>query len=230
MLRTDVEPGNDRSVSQTYLTPSAKTVTLYPQTAEGACSPLDLCRVLRGDDAGGRAHRRLCGLTYVLREAVKSLSRMARRANVSAGLLLYRCPGDGVEVLLAHPGGPFWAQRDAGAWSIPKGLVAENEEPLAAACREFEEETGLRPTGPFIPLGSVRQKAGKLVHAWAWKGDVDPARLTSNVMRTEWPRGSGRWLSFPEIDRCAWFSLQIAREKLNMAQAAFIDRLEAQLS
>jgi predicted NUDIX family NTP pyrophosphohydrolase len=155
---------------------------------------------------------------------------MAKRATVSAGLLLYRHTGGGWEVLLAHPGGPFWAHRDAGAWSIPKGLVEEGEDLLAAACREFEEETGLRPVGPFLSLGSVRQKAGKLIYAWAWQGDVDPSRLTSNLMRTEWPRGSGRWLRFPEVDRCAWFAPLTAREKLNPAQAAFIDRLEAQLS
>jgi predicted NUDIX family NTP pyrophosphohydrolase len=155
---------------------------------------------------------------------------MANRAIISAGLLLYRRTGDALEVLLAHPGGPFWARRDAGAWSIPKGLVAAGEEPLAAACREFEEETGVRPTGPFLALGSVRQKAGKLIYAWAWEGNADPARLTSNLMQIEWPRGSGRWLRFPEVDRCDWFGLQSAREKLNPAQAAFIDRLEAQLS
>jgi predicted NUDIX family NTP pyrophosphohydrolase len=155
---------------------------------------------------------------------------MANRANMSAGLLLYRRAGDVVEVLLAHPGGPFWSHRDVGAWSIPKGLAADGEEPLAAACREFEEETGVRPMGPFLSLGSVRQKAGKLIYAWAWEGDVDPARLTSNLVRLEWPRGSGRWLRFPEVDRCDWFRPQLAREKLNPAQAVFIDRLEAQLS
>lgn len=155
---------------------------------------------------------------------------MAKRATVSAGLLLYRRIGDKLEVLLAHPGGPFWRQRDAGAWSIPKGLVVEGEEPLGTACREFEEETGLHPTGPFLSLGSVRQKAGKLIHAWAWEGDADPAHLTSNLMRLEWPRGSGQWLRFPEVDRCAWCDPQTAREKLNPAQAAFIDRLEGQLS
>ena len=100
---------------------------------------------------------------------------------------LYRCPGDALEVLLAHPGAPFWARRDAGAWSIPKGLVADGEEPLAAACREFEEETSVRPMGPFLSFRSVRQKAGKLIYAWAWEGDVDPARLTSNLIRLEWP-------------------------------------------
>lgn len=98
---------------------------------------------------------------------------MAKRATVSAGLLLYHRTGGELEVLLAHPGGPFWAHRDAGAWSIPKGLVEEGEDVLVAACREFEEETGLRPTGPFLSLGSVRQKAGKLIYAWAWQGDAD---------------------------------------------------------
>jgi predicted NUDIX family NTP pyrophosphohydrolase len=155
---------------------------------------------------------------------------MAKRVTVSAGLILYRHRGDELEVFLAHPGGPFWAHRDAGAWSLPKGLVHAGEEPLAAACREFEEETGLRPRGPFLSLVSVRQKAGKLIYAWAWEGDADPAHLTSNLMRTEWPRGSGRWFRFPEIDRCAWFGPHTAREKLNPAQAAFIDRLESQLS
>jgi predicted NUDIX family NTP pyrophosphohydrolase len=161
---------------------------------------------------------------------MKGLYAMANRAIVSTGLLLYRRTGDELEVLLAHPGGPFWTHRDAGAWSIPKGLVAEGEEPLAAARREFEEETGVCPTGPFLALGSVRQKAGKLIYAWAWEGDADPAHLTSNPTRIEWPRGSGRWLKFPEVDRYAWFDPQTAREKLNPAQAAFLDRLEAQLS
>ena|SRR5437870_3112780 len=155
---------------------------------------------------------------------------MAKRTNISAGLLLYRRSERELEVLLAHPGGPFWAQRDAGAWSIPKGLVDEGEDPLEAACREFEEETGLQPRGPFLSLGSVRQKAGKLIHAWAWEGTADPARLTSNLMRTEWPRGSGKWIRFPEVDQYGWFAPQAAREKLNPAQAEFIDRLEAQLS
>lgn len=154
---------------------------------------------------------------------------MAKRTNVSAGLLLYRRTRGGFEVLLAHPGGPFWAKRDAGAWSIPKGLVDAGEEPLAAACREFEEETGLRLTGPFRSLGSVRQKAGKLIHAWACEGEADPASLKSNSMRAEWPYGSGRWIRFPEVDRFDWFDPQTAREKLNPAQAEFIDRLEAEL-
>ena len=154
---------------------------------------------------------------------------MAKPANESAGLLLFRRAAGGLEVFLAHPGGPFWKNRDAGAWTIPKGLVDEGEDALDAARREFEEETGIRPGGPFLPLGAVRQKAGKTVHAWAWEGDADPATVTSNEVRTEWPRGSGRWLAFPEIDRCAWFDTAAAREKLNPAQAELIDRLIATL-
>lgn len=153
-----------------------------------------------------------------------------QQANVSAGLLLYRRRGGRLEVLQAHPGGPFWANKDAGAWTVPKGLVEVGEDLLAAARREFAEETGLRPDGPFLPLGSVRQKAGKVVHAWACEGDADPAALTSNVMSAEWPPGSGRWVEFPEVDRCAWFEPAEAREKLNPAQAEFIDRLEAALA
>ncbi|HEU4631012.1 MAG TPA: NUDIX domain-containing protein [Gemmatimonadaceae bacterium] len=152
-----------------------------------------------------------------------------RRAMVSAGLLLFRRGTSGLELFLAHPGGPFWAQRDAGAWTIPKGVVDDGEDPLDAARREFEEETGIRAVPPFLPLGSIRQKAGKTVHAWAWEGDADPAAVTSNVMRAEWPRGSGRWLTFPEVDRCAWFDARTARDRINAAQVALIDRLEALL-
>jgi predicted NUDIX family NTP pyrophosphohydrolase len=154
---------------------------------------------------------------------------MASRSKISAGLLLFRRGRTGLEVFLAHPGGPFWAKRDAGVWSNPKGLLDEGEEPLAAACREFEEETGIQPRGPFLPLGSVVQKAGKAVHAWAWEGDADPGLVKSNAVRTEWPTGSGRWLSFPEMDRCAWFDLTTARQKMIPAQAEFIGRLEAAL-
>jgi predicted NUDIX family NTP pyrophosphohydrolase len=155
---------------------------------------------------------------------------MAKRPNASAGLLLFRRSGAGLEVFLAHPGGPFWRDRDLGAWTVPKGLLEEGEDPLSAAVREFEEETAIRPEGPFLPLGSVRQKAGKLVHAWAWEGKADPRRTKSNTMRAEWPRGSGRWLTFPEVDRCEWFDARTARQKINPAQAELIDRLEATLS
>ncbi len=148
-----------------------------------------------------------------------------RAASLSAGLLLYRRSEQGVECFLAHPGGPFWQRRDEGAWTIPKGLVGDGEALLDAACREFEEETGIVPCGPFLALGSVRQKAGKTIHAWAWEGDADPATIRSNLSRTEWPRGSGRMLEFPEVDRCAWFPPDAGRTKLNPAQAEFIGRL-----
>ena len=154
---------------------------------------------------------------------------MTKRPNVSAGLVLYRRTGGRLEIFLAHPGGPFWRNRDAGAWTIPKGVLNDGEDPLDAARREFEEETGIKPTGPFLSLGAVRQRAGKLVHAWGWEGDADASTTTSNVMRTEWPRGSGEWLSFPEIDRCAWFPADTAREKMNAAQSELIGRLEAAL-
>ena len=154
---------------------------------------------------------------------------MRRSSNVSAGMLLWRRVPGGIEVFLAHPGGPFWRDRDLGAWTIPKGVLAEGEAPIAAAAREFEEETGIVPVPPFVPLGSVRQKSGKTVHAWAWEGDADAAAATSNTMRTEWPRNSGRFISFPEVDRCAWFAAEAARQRINPAQAAFIDRLEALL-
>ena len=147
----------------------------------------------------------------------------------SAGLLLFRRTDQGPQVFLAHPGGPFWARRDAGAWTIPKGLIEEGEDALATACREFEEETGLRPAPPFLALGSIRQKSGKTVHAWAWQGDADPATIRSNTGRAEWPRGSGRWITFPEVDRCAWFDLADARGRINAAQAELIDRLQALL-
>ncbi|HYR11618.1 MAG TPA: NUDIX domain-containing protein [Longimicrobium sp.] len=155
---------------------------------------------------------------------------MSRRAGESAGMVLFRRTAEhALEVFLAHPGGPFWKNKDEGAWTIPKGLVDEGETPLDAARREFREETGIAPREPFLPLGDIRQKAGKRVHAWAWEGDADPATVTSNVMRTEWPRGSGRMISFPEVDRCAWFTPAQARVKMNAAQAEFIGRLEALL-
>jgi predicted NUDIX family NTP pyrophosphohydrolase len=155
---------------------------------------------------------------------------MVKPSRPSAGLLLYRRTAAGLELFLAHPGGPFWHNRDAGAWTIPKGVAEAGEDGLMAARREFEEETGVHPVGPFVSLGSIRQKAGKIVHAWAWEGDADPALITSNTMTTEWPRGSGRFITFPEVDRCAWFDPQAARERINPAQAELIDRLEAVLS
>jgi predicted NUDIX family NTP pyrophosphohydrolase len=154
---------------------------------------------------------------------------VSERSGVSAGILLFRRRRSGLEVLLAHPGGPFWRGRDAGAWTIPKGLVAPDEALLDAARRELREETGLEPDGPFLPLGSVRQKAGKTVHAWACEGDADPATVTSNTTTIEWPRGSGRRITYPEVDRCGWFALEVARQKLNPAQSELLGRLEAAL-
>jgi predicted NUDIX family NTP pyrophosphohydrolase len=151
-------------------------------------------------------------------------------ANISAGLLLFRRRPQAVELFLAHPGGPFWRDRDAGVWTIPKGLVEPGEDLLVAARREFFEETGIVPVPPFLSLGSIRQKGGKTVHTWAWEGDADPSSVVSNVMRTEWPRGSGRWLEFPEVDRCAWFDASTARDRINAAQRELIDRLEETLA
>jgi predicted NUDIX family NTP pyrophosphohydrolase len=150
---------------------------------------------------------------------------MARR---SAGILLHRAGPGGREVLLVHPGGPFWAKRDDGAWSIPKGEFDDGEEPLAAALREFEEEIGsaLAHVGELIELGEVRQRNRKVVSAWAAEGDVDAAAVRSNTFEMEWPPRSGRRQSFPEIDRAEWFPLARAREKLIEAQVAFLDRLE----
>jgi predicted NUDIX family NTP pyrophosphohydrolase len=155
--------------------------------------------------------------------------KSSSNTSISAGLLLFRRAGTGLEVFLAHPGGPFWKNKDAGAWTIPKGLVDENEDLLDAARREFLEETAIEPVGPFHELGTVRQKAGKLIHAWAWEGDADPALVRSNTFSMEFPRGSGRMIEVPEVDRCEWFSLSVAREKVNPAQAEFLDRLQSRM-
>ena len=147
-------------------------------------------------------------------------------ASRSAGILLHRVRDGEREVLLVHPGGPFWAKKDAGAWSIPKGEHGEDEDPLACALREWEEEIGTPlDAGDLVELGTVRQKSGKVVAAWAAEGDLDPATVTSNTFTMEWPPRSGRTQEFPEIDLAAWFGLAEAREKLNPAQAVFLDRL-----
>lgn len=146
----------------------------------------------------------------------------------SAGLLLYRVDPDGIRVLLAHMGGPFWAAKDERAWTIPKGEFAPDEDALAAAQREFAEELGTPPPAdvPYLELGEVRQSGGKLVTAWAVEGDLDPATVVSNTVELEWPPRSGRRQSFPEIDRADWFDLDTARRKLISAQAVFVDRLQ----
>lgn len=144
----------------------------------------------------------------------------------SAGLLMYRAGGQRLEVLLVHPGGPFFSGKHEGAWTIPKGEIEVGEEPLAAARREFEEETGLKPEGRFVPMGSIRQKGGKVVRAWAFEGDADPSAIRSNSFRMEWPPRSGKQVEFPEIDRAAFFDLGDARLAINPAQAPFLDALE----
>jgi predicted NUDIX family NTP pyrophosphohydrolase len=140
---------------------------------------------------------------------------------------MYRRRDSTLEVFLVHPGGPFWAKKDAGAWSVPKGEIDPAEDPLAAARREFAEETGLAVEGRFQPLAPVTQAGGKIVQAWAVEGDLDPTALQSNSFSIEWPPRSGRQATFPEVDRAAWFPLEIARQKINPAQAALLDELEA---
>ena len=149
---------------------------------------------------------------------------MARR---SAGIVLHRSGAAGVEVLLVHPGGPFWAKKDAGAWSIPKGEYEDGDDPRACALREFEEELGtpLPADTPLTELGSVRLRSGKRVTAFAAAGDLDPETVRSNTFTIEWPPRSGTTREFPEVDRAGWFTLEQAREKLNPAQAALLDRL-----
>jgi predicted NUDIX family NTP pyrophosphohydrolase len=149
----------------------------------------------------------------------------------SAGILLFRDGDGGTEVLLVHPGGPLWARRDLGSWSIPKGLREEGEEPRAAALRELAEELGTAPAvGELFDLGTVRQRSGKIVEAWGARGDFDPETLRSNEFEMEWPPRSGRRARFPEVDRAAWFAPDEARERLLPAQAAFVDRLLAALA
>jgi predicted NUDIX family NTP pyrophosphohydrolase len=150
-------------------------------------------------------------------------------AKFSAGILMFRRTAGEPEVLLVHPGGPFWRSKDLGAWSIPKGEYEETEEALAAAIREFEEETGLRPVGDFVPLGKVRQAGGKLVTAWALEGDCDASACRSNSFSMEWPKGSGKMREFPEVDRAEWFTLSVAREKLLKGQLPFLERLAEKL-
>ena len=148
----------------------------------------------------------------------------------SAGLLMYRRRNGQVEVFLVHPGGPFWAKKDLGAWSICKGEYAESELPLEAAKREFQEETGFTAQGSFLELGVVQQASGKLVTAWAFEGDCDPGKLVSNHCQVEWPPRSGRMIKIPEVDRGGWFSIEAARERILKAQEPFLDRLSQMLN
>jgi predicted NUDIX family NTP pyrophosphohydrolase len=143
---------------------------------------------------------------------------------------MYRLRGGALEYLLVHPGGPFWQHKDAGAWSIPKGELLPAEDPLAAAQREFEEEVGFKPQGPFLALTPIKQKGGKIVHAWAFEGDCDPAQIHSNTFSLQWPPGSGRLQQFPEVDRAAFFSAAEGREKLNPAQAEWLEELNRKLT
>ena len=148
---------------------------------------------------------------------------------LSAAILLFRKRAGVVEVLLVHPGGPFWRNKDAGAWSIPKGEYISGENPLQAAQREFEEESGTKPEGEFLPLGERRQSGGKIVMAWALEGDLDAAQIRSNLFTLEWPPKSGKMREFPEVDRAEWFSIDAAREKILKGQAGFLDQLAALL-
>jgi predicted NUDIX family NTP pyrophosphohydrolase len=147
-------------------------------------------------------------------------------ARVSAGVLVYRRRSHGIEVLLAHPGGPFWAHKDAGAWGIPKGERQADEELEATARREFAEETGFVLTGLLQPIGSVRQASGKMVSAWAVEAEYDAAAVRSNFCAMEWPPRSGRTVEFPEVDRAAWFTLPAAREAMLKSQCPLLDKLE----
>jgi predicted NUDIX family NTP pyrophosphohydrolase len=144
----------------------------------------------------------------------------------SAGLLMFRRRNEILEVFLVHPGGPFFAKKDLGAWSIPKGEIDEGEKPLATARREFEEETGFTAEGTFLQLTPVTQKGGKVVQAWAFEGDCDPAQMESNSFTMEWPPHSGEQQEFPEVDRAGWFTIEEAGKKINQAQAAFLEELQ----
>jgi predicted NUDIX family NTP pyrophosphohydrolase len=158
-------------------------------------------------------------------------SARSPRNRVSAGLLMFRIKDNKLEVLLAHPGGPFFARKDDGAWTIPKGEIASGEDLLKRAQIEFEEELGIRPPGNWIDLGSIKQKGGKTVHAWAFEGDLpDSFKLKSNTFELEWPPRSGKLKQFPEIDRAEFFPEEIARQKINPAQLPFLDRLRAALN
>jgi predicted NUDIX family NTP pyrophosphohydrolase len=147
-------------------------------------------------------------------------------AKKSAGVLMFRSGSGGVEVFLVHPGGPFWARKDEGAWSIPKGEYAPGEDPLETARREFQEETGFQASGEFIPLTSLKQPSGKVISAWALEGDCDAASIRSNTFSMEWPPRSGKQQEFPEVDRAGWFTIPAAKEKILKGQAPFLEELK----
>jgi predicted NUDIX family NTP pyrophosphohydrolase len=148
----------------------------------------------------------------------------------SGGLLMYRFRDQILQVLLVHPGGPYWKNKDNGAWSIPKGEAGPTEDLLGVAQREFEEELGHKPDGRYVELAPVKQKGGKVVHAWAFEGDCDPSTIKSNTFAIEWPPKSGKISEFPEVDRAAFFSLEEARKKINLGQAALLDELEIRVA
>ena len=149
---------------------------------------------------------------------------------ISAGILMYRYQNGMLQVLIVHPGGPFWASKDLGAWSIPKGLIDPGEDPCETAQREFREETGCIVQNHFIPLSPVKMKSGKMVHAWAVEGDCDPSAIKSNTFTMEWPPGSGRQQEFPEVDKAAWFEVEDAKKKINQGQVGLLDELQHFLS
>ena len=149
--------------------------------------------------------------------------------NQSAGILLFRKKEQRIEFFLVHPGGPFWKKKDLGAWTIPKGEFENHEEPLAAAKREFQEETGMILSGSFVPLKPIKQKGGKLIYAWAVEGNINPLNLTSNFFTMEWPPKSGKHQEFPEVDKAEWFEVDEAKQKINPAQVSFIEELENML-
>ncbi len=165
------------------------------------------------------------------KEIVRKSPKSQSRSRTSAGLLMFRRKGDRLEVLLVHPGGPFFANKDDGAWTIPKGEVSPGEDLLTRAQIEFEEELGIKPSGRWIPLDRIKQKGGKTVHAWAFEGDLlDSFNLKSNMFKMEWPLRSGKQREFPEIDRALFFSEEIARQKMNPAQIVLLDRLSKVLN
>jgi predicted NUDIX family NTP pyrophosphohydrolase len=164
-----------------------------------------------------------------MREAADADPGTTTMPKLSAGILLFRRRPAGLEVMLVHPGGPFWAKKDEGAWSIPKGLADESEDLLAAAKREFLEETGLPVAGAFLDLGAHKQPSGKTIAAWACEGDFDPATLKSNTFSLEWPPRSGRMAEFPEVDRAAWYAIDEALTKINKGQSPILAALAREL-